>query len=131
MDWVHELISQELERFVTSEERLKRKLPRSRDYWQSQLDRGRISEREAEAFNGLLQSVSAHLEATQQLLQSIGWAYNALGISPATYRQLKERVRTLEEELGKRSKVPRWDTDREGLRHDMIQKAKQDWPELF
>jgi len=101
MDWTYELIGPELERFVTSEQRVEARLRSARDYWQKQLDNGRISEREADAVNGLLQAVDAYQEATTQLLEGIGWMYDTLGISPAENKRLRARILELEIALEK------------------------------
>lgn len=101
MDWTYELIGPELQRFVTSEQRVEARLRSARDYWQKQLDNGRISEREAEVANSLLQAVDAYQEATTQLLEGIGWMYDTLGISPAENKRLRAKIHELEIALDK------------------------------
>lgn len=101
MDWAYELIGQELERYVASEQRVERNLQRARDYWQTQLDKGRISEREADVINSLLQSVSAYQDATNYLHEAIGFMYDSLGISPAENKRLRARILELEIALEK------------------------------
>lgn len=101
MDWTNELIGFELDRYVTAEERVEAHLQRARDYWQLQLDRGRISEREADVVNTLLQSVDAYQEATNALLEGIGWMHETLGISPAENKRLRARILELELQLDK------------------------------
>lgn len=101
MDWATELIGFELERFVVSEERVSSSLQKARDYWQKQLDRGRISEREADVINGLLQAVDAYQDSTNRLLEGIGWMYDTLGISPAENKRLRSKILELEIALEK------------------------------
>ena len=96
MDWTYDLIGPELERFVTAERRVEYNLKKARDYWQSQLDKGRISEREADVINGLIQSVDTYQETTHGLLEGIGWMYNTLGISPDDIKRLKAKIFELE-----------------------------------
>lgn len=101
MDWAYELIGLELEKYVASKERVEARLKGARDYWQIQLDKGRISEREAEIINGLLGSVAAYQDATKELLEGIGWMYNALGISPEENKRLRAKILELEIALEK------------------------------
>lgn len=101
MDWAYELIGPELEKYVASEERVEARLKGARDYWQKQLDNGRISEREAEIINGLLQAVGAYQDATNNLLEGIGWMYDTLGISPSENKRLRAKIHELEIALEK------------------------------
>lgn len=101
MDWTNELIGLELEKYVAADRRVGHNLKKARDYWQQQLDRGRISEREAEIINGFLQSVDYYQDATKNLLEGIGWMYGALGISPEENQRLRARIHELEIALEK------------------------------
>ena len=101
MDWAYELIGLELEKYVSAEERVEARLKGARDYWQRQLDNGRITEREAEIVNGLLQAVGAYQDATKHLLEGIGWMYDTLGISPSENKRLRAKIHELEIALEK------------------------------
>jgi len=101
MDWTYELIGPEMERYAISEERLELRVIQARDYWQQQLERGRISEAEGRNVYYLLNTVAQHLEATQNLLEAIGWMYGVLGISPEENRRLRSKILELELQLQK------------------------------
>lgn len=101
MNWTYELIGPEMEQYAVSEERLELRIIRARDYWQQQLERGRISEAEGRNMYYLLNTIAQHMEATQNLLEAIGWMYGALGISPEENRRLKAKIQELEIQLQK------------------------------
>jgi hypothetical protein len=100
MDW-NILIGDEIDAYLRTKQQLELKVERSNEYWQDQLDRGRITEGEGKSMTRLLTAIVDHMNNTEGLLKGIGWVHDTLQASPEEVNQLRRKVKDLELELQK------------------------------
>ena len=98
MNFVHELISTELQQFVACRNRAEAAILEERDFLQGKADEGAIGKGVINKMNYLLGSMSAHIEATDKLLEAINTTFQIVGEVNHDLSRLKFQVGDLERE---------------------------------
>lgn len=93
-----DLIGPELDLFLACRERIEQAIQGQRDYLQQKAGEGKVSQGYLNQMNFLLGAMAQYMEATEKLLQQIGFASHILGNNHQETQRLKVRVGELEEE---------------------------------